>query len=200
MFLLNGNPLPLDVPFTTPEGIQYPANWLRLATLEEKEAIGITEAPEPAIYDQRFYWGYDQDGQLLPKQLEDEEVTPEEGDPYTTTGLKSLWINQTKETANSLLQPTDWMIVREFDNGTAVDPEVKQRREDIRVISQNKIAYITALTTVEELASYVTGQKYNRWEVVEDQEPEIIEEVVEEPVVEETPTILDATPEETPAE
>jgi hypothetical protein len=57
MFILNGKPLSPDVAFTT-GGIKYPANWLRLATLEEKEAIGITEEPDPAPYDQRFYWGY----------------------------------------------------------------------------------------------------------------------------------------------
>jgi hypothetical protein len=66
MFILDGKPLSPDRAFTH-DGIQYPANWLRLSTLEEKEAIGITEVPDPPIYDQRFYWGYDQDGQLIPK-------------------------------------------------------------------------------------------------------------------------------------
>ena len=66
MFLLNGEPLAIDTPFTA-DDIQYPANWLRLSTLEEKEAIGITEVPDPEPYDQRFYWGYDADGNLIPK-------------------------------------------------------------------------------------------------------------------------------------
>lgn len=47
MFLLNGSPLPLDTPFKDAEGTSYPANWLRLTTLEEKQAIGITEVPDP---------------------------------------------------------------------------------------------------------------------------------------------------------
>ena len=34
--------LKLDKPFTL-RGIKYPANWLRLTTLDEKKAIGITE-------------------------------------------------------------------------------------------------------------------------------------------------------------
>ena len=42
-FKLNGKTLKLDVPFTDANGIKYPANWLRLTTLEEKEAIGIKE-------------------------------------------------------------------------------------------------------------------------------------------------------------
>jgi hypothetical protein len=64
MFILNGKPLSPDVAFTT-GGIQYPANWLRLATPEEREAIGITEQADPPVWDQRFAWGYSEDGQLI---------------------------------------------------------------------------------------------------------------------------------------
>ena len=39
-FKLDGNPLAYDVAFSHND-INYPANWLRLASLEEKEAIGI---------------------------------------------------------------------------------------------------------------------------------------------------------------
>ena len=48
MFLLNGQPLQLDTQFSY-NGVEYPSNWLRLASLEEKEAIGITEVPDPKI-------------------------------------------------------------------------------------------------------------------------------------------------------
>jgi hypothetical protein len=46
MFILDGKPLPLDRAFTTSDGTQYPANWLRLSTIEERDAIGITEVPD----------------------------------------------------------------------------------------------------------------------------------------------------------
>jgi hypothetical protein len=47
MFLLNGQALPLDTPFKDAAGNSYPANWLRLTTIHEKNAIGITEVPDP---------------------------------------------------------------------------------------------------------------------------------------------------------
>jgi hypothetical protein len=47
MFLLNGQPLPLDTPFRDAAGNSYPANWMRLTTIHEKNAIGITEVPDP---------------------------------------------------------------------------------------------------------------------------------------------------------
>ena len=43
---LDGKTLPVDVPFETSDGTKYPANWLRLTTLEEKLAIGIQEVPD----------------------------------------------------------------------------------------------------------------------------------------------------------
>ena len=55
MFLLDGKRLPQDTPFTQ-NGIQYPANWLNLSSLEEKEAIGITEVAQQTRPDDRFYW------------------------------------------------------------------------------------------------------------------------------------------------
>ena len=57
MFVLNGKPLALDRAFTTPDGTQYPKNWLRLASPEQRAAIGITEQPNPPSWDQRYYWG-----------------------------------------------------------------------------------------------------------------------------------------------
>jgi hypothetical protein len=47
MFMLNNKPLPLDTPFKTEDGTSFPANWLRLTTIHEKNAIGITEVPDP---------------------------------------------------------------------------------------------------------------------------------------------------------
>tara|TARA_R100000742_G_C4265888_1_gene83963 strand:- start:45 stop:185 length:141 start_codon:yes stop_codon:yes gene_type:complete len=44
-FKLDDKILPVDAPFTS-KGVKYPANWLRLTTLEEKKAIGITEVPD----------------------------------------------------------------------------------------------------------------------------------------------------------
>jgi len=142
MFILNGKPLSPDVAFTT-GGIQYPANWLRLATPEERTAIGITEEPDPAPYDQRFYWNPD-----LPKDH---------------TQLVEQWTQQTRTTAGTLLAPTDWVIIREADNGKAADPALKQLREDIRLATGQKNAAIAATADTAELAAYITGSEYPVW-------------------------------------
>lgn len=147
MFVLDGRTLSPDAPFTH-DGVNYPANWLRLSTLEEKEAIGIQEVPDPPIWDQRFYWGYDQDGNLIPKDHAD---------------LVALWDSQTKDTANKLLFPTDWMIVRESDNGTPCPTDTKTWRQSIRTSCGTKLNNINATTTTDELAAYITGPDYPIW-------------------------------------
>ena len=149
MFILDGKPLSPDVAFTDPAtGVQYPANWLRLSTLEDKEAIGITEVPDPPTWDQRFYWGYTEDGELIPKDH---------------TQLVEQWVAQTRTTAGTLLAPTDWVIIREADNGKAADPALKQLREDIRLATGQKNAAIEATADTAELAAYITGSEYPVW-------------------------------------
>ena len=151
MFILNGKSLSPDSPFTTPDGTQYPARWLRLSTPQQREAIGITEAPDEIPHDQRYFWGYDQEGNLIPKQLEDEIVTPEDGEPYTQTGLKTQHIRQTKETANSLLQPTDWYITRNFERNIEVPVGIVSYRAEVLAVSDAREILISSVTTVEEL-------------------------------------------------
>jgi len=148
MFLLNGVTLPIDACFTDPAtGIQYPANWLRLASPEERAAIGITEQPEPAWYDQRFYWSPE-----LPKDH---------------SQLVEQWIGQTRATANTLLAPTDWMVIREADNGKPMDAAIKAERQRIREVAGTKVAAINATATTAELAAYITSAAYSSWSAPE---------------------------------
>lgn len=147
MFVLDGRPLPLDTPFEA-NGTLFPANWLRLATPEERAAQGITEVPDPASYDQRFYWGYTASGTLIPKD-------------HGT--LVSGWTDQTRQTANSLLLPTDWTVVREADNGTPIPSGIKTWRQELRTSCEGKVVQIRATQTTDELAAYITGSGYPMW-------------------------------------
>lgn len=134
MFQLNGTPISLDVAFTHND-IQYPANWIRLATPEERSAIGIEEVPDPEWYDQRFYWGVDN-----PKDL---------------TQLKTQWIAQTKANANAELSQTDWMVIRKAERNIDIPAEVASARAATIQAANDKEAAITAATTVEELIAAV---------------------------------------------
>ena len=113
MLQLDGKTLKYDKAFTH-NGISYPANWLRLTTLEEKQAIGIVEIiDQPEDYwDQRFYWGVDN-----PKDLDQ---------------LKSLWKQTQNEIAGSLLAPSDWRVIKARETGGQVPIDWFNYRRDVR--------------------------------------------------------------------
>lgn len=146
MFTLNGTPISIDNPFTTEDGVTYP----HLRSPEVRELLGVVEVADPEQYDQRFYWGVGN-----PKQLEDMEVTPEDGQPYTQPGMKSQWIAASKAAANSMLAQTDWMVIRKAERGIDIPAEVSAERAAIIASANAKEAAITAATTVEELIAAV---------------------------------------------
>jgi hypothetical protein len=147
MFLLDGQPLAVDTPFSHDE-IQYPANWLRLSTADEKAAIGITEVADPTPYDQRFYW--------------------DENTPKDHNQLIDEWVNQTKNTANTILSPSDWMVIRQIDNGTPIPDEWKIWREEVRGATSVKIAAIQGTSNTGELGSFIASQDYIQWPICPD--------------------------------
>jgi len=134
MFKIENRTIPLDTPFTH-NGIQYPANWLRLTSLEEKTAIGITEEADKARADDRFYW----DGNLdNPKDIDE---------------IKKILISQIKSQAASLLAPTDWKVIRSSETEVLLDNETKADRAAIRTKSNDLETLITECDTVDKLAA-----------------------------------------------
>jgi hypothetical protein len=172
MFLLNGEPLAIDRAFSDSDGTQYPANWLRLSTAEEKSAIGITEVSDAIRADDRFYWNGDS---TLPKALEDKEEVDENGNPLyvkvldstnplnpvmvdsterlVTKGLKYNFVAQVKQTAGSILAQTDWMVIRKAERDVAIPTATVTYRASVVAKANALEASITAVTTVDQLAS-----------------------------------------------
>ena len=133
-FLLNGKPLAVDVPFTVGD-INYPANWLRLSSAQEKKDLGITEVADSPVYDSRFYWG---DGTA--KALDDvnevdennDPVLDENGNQVVTLGVKSVLKTQEKVTAGSLLAKYDWYVIRKTETSKAIPTTIKTYRTAVR--------------------------------------------------------------------
>lgn len=151
MLKLDGKTLQYDRAFTH-EGISYPANWLRLTTLEEKKAIGITEiADTTQYYDQRFYWGVDN-----PKQLDDKTETID-GTEVTTTGLKTQWKQHQDTTAASLLAPSDWRIIKAKETGTNIPSAWKTYRASVRTACNTRQSEIDKAADVPALIELLFG-------------------------------------------
>ena len=155
MFKHNDTVIPLDTPFEI-NGTSYPANWLRLTSIEEKNAIGIVEvADETTHYDDRFYWGVDN-----PKQLEDVTVTPEGGEPYVQKGMKSNWTITVKDTANKLLAQTDWMVIRKVERDVAIPDATVTFRASVLTECTRLVGAIASASDVQAFIAVVTTQNW----------------------------------------
>lgn len=126
------------------DGNQYPSNWLNLTTDAEKTAAGLVWEDDPQWFDSRFYWSVGN-----PKSLDD--VTDEEGN--VSVGLKTTWKKRTKATAKSLLEPTDWYVVRKAEDSTTTIPsDVATYRAAVRTASGT---IETAITNASDHSAFV---------------------------------------------
>ena len=170
-FKLNGKTLPIDRGFTHND-IQYPRNWLRLSTQEDKTALGITWEADPVRHDDRYYWNGELDN---PKALEDVDAVDEDGNPVweqeldnsdpenpvmvdtdvqvVTHGLKHTMINQVKHTAGTILNQTDWYVTRKMERDVAIPVDVVAESERLEVA-------IAACADVEALIEVMNTQKW----------------------------------------
>ncbi len=167
-FKLDGNPLAVDVAFSHND-INYPANWLRLSTADEKTALGITEVADDPVYDSRFYTA---DGsaktltdtnEVYKKDAEDgsyktgDPVLDENGDQVVTLGVKSVLKAQEKVTAGSLLARYDWYVVRKAEKSTAIPTAISTYRDGVRTACNTRETEIDACA---DTAALVTLYSY----------------------------------------
>ena len=163
----------------TANGVTYTSNLLQKTTEAQKTAIGITWEDDPVRADDRYYWNGDIN---LPKALEDKEEVDEDGNPLyvqvldntdpdnpvmvdsderlVTRGLKYNHTQQVKQTANTLLNPTDWYYVRNVEVGTEVPANVVSYRAAVRAECDRLEAAIAAVTTVEDLINILNGTNW----------------------------------------
>ena len=144
-FKLDGNPLAVDVAFSHND-INYPANWLRLSTADEKTALGITEVADSPTYDNRFYWGNGTAKTLTDTNEVDENGDPlldENGDQVVTLGVKSVLKAKEKGIAGSLLARYDWYVVRKAEKSTAIPTAITTYRDAIRTACTTRETEIT---------------------------------------------------------
>ena len=135
--------------------IQYPTNWLQLATDDDKTVLGIVEVTYDTRPNDTYYW-VTESAPTYDSETNTVRVT------YTTTDkdiqqLKASAVQQIKSSAHSLLSTSDWMVVRAAEpNGTAVSTPWLTWRASIRNTANTQISAINAVTTVAELTAIPT--------------------------------------------
>tara|TARA_R100001509_G_scaffold163077_1_gene136524 strand:- start:29 stop:571 length:543 start_codon:yes stop_codon:yes gene_type:complete len=154
-FKLNGKPLAVDVPFTVGD-INYPANWLRLSTAQEKKDLGITEVADAPSYDSRFYWNDGTAKALDDVDAKDEDgnlLKDENGGQVVTLGVKSQLKAQEKAAAGSLLAKYDWYVVRKAEKGTSIPSAISTFRDGVRTACDTREKEIDACSDTAALVT-----------------------------------------------
>ena len=154
--------------YTRPKGItigevNYPSNIFMLWTASELEAIGIYEIviDNTNLKDKEYYINTNQSfdfadgvvtasyGTATAKAIDD--VTDEDGN--VTRGLKYNHKQIINSQAGGILQPTDWMVVRASEGGTAVPSDIATWRAAVRTKSNDMCTAIDNAADVDALAT-----------------------------------------------
>ena len=142
-------------------GRQYPPQWWYRTSDQEKIALGLVKVDDPKPYDNRFYWGWNAEKtSLIERSLADVNEVDAEGNPILddkgnqviTRGLKYIAIQQTKRTAASRLQSSDWLITRQAETGKQVSSTILDYRAAVRTASGN---IETAITNAADHAAFM---------------------------------------------
>ena len=149
MWKYNGKSIRAGRGWTDSFGNQYPRNWLGLTSDAEKTAAGLVWEDDPAPFDNRFYWSAGVARSLDDVNEVDDDgnaVLDADGNQVVTLGLKSQYKSQTKATAGSMLQSTDWKIVKASEvSSYTVDQATLDYRASVRTASNTIEASIDAV-------------------------------------------------------
>ena len=136
---------------------KQPYNWASAWSAKDKKKFKLVwEEEEDISFDNRFYLS-----KGIERKLDDEDAKDEDGkqlyeeDGKTkriNEGLKTIWIRQTKETANYMLSKTDWLVTRKSEKGTAIPDATTTFRDSVRT----KCAEIeTNISACKKLADFI---------------------------------------------
>jgi len=152
-WLYNGRTLKVGKSWTDDNGYKHPYNWATAWSEEDKEQWGVTWQDDPdTSYDNRFYWARDIERSLTDINEVDEDNNPildQDGNQVVTKGLKTIWIERTKSTANGLLTASDWYVVRNAEKSTAIPADITTYRDAVRTASGTIETAINACTTLD---------------------------------------------------
>ena len=135
-------------------GIQYPQNWLNLSTPQEKAEIGLEEViatNSPA--NQQYYW--------VSQELNGATLTYI-NNPKDLDTCKTNAVSQLRNTAYTMLLPTDWMVVKSVETSTPIPVDWNTWRASIRTTCENAITEVNACADVDALATVISSVVWNK--------------------------------------
>jgi hypothetical protein len=168
--------------FTRPKAltigdINYPSNIFTMWSKSELEAIGIYEVviDNSNLKDKEYYINTNQSfnfasetvtasyGTATAKNIADTLFTAQdetnglgtEGE-VKAKGLKTIKKENINKEAGSILQPTDWMVIRATEGGTAVPSSITTQRAAVRTKANEMCTAIDNAADIDALVTLYT--------------------------------------------
>ena len=144
---------------TDNNGTQHPASIFSNWSKAELANIGFYPVTQATPADNKFYingaasYSFS-DGVVTETisstahEIADVTVTDEEGNPTIQSGLISQYNMDIDKRAYDLLQPSDWMVVREIETGVSVPDAWSTYRAGVRTKAAEMKTAVSAVTSV----------------------------------------------------
>ncbi len=161
----------LFAPYTIWEdknGTQYGAESLLSLTVDQKQDLGIYDVVYGVSQDDRFYTitqnapEFDSEQKIVKvtytstaKSLDDSGT-----EEMPVLGLKSQYIAQFKDTANKLLDQTDWMLVRKIERNVNIPAATATYRAAV-IDEADRLE--TAINAATNITAFITAVNSTNW-------------------------------------
>ena len=144
----NGRTIQTGRAWVSDDNKKYGAGWNNLTDAEKKSA-GLVWEDDPVVevFDKRFYNSVGKEKSL------------------TDLGLKSIYIAQTKNTANDLLSKSDWEITRKAEKGTAIASATSTYRDKVRTACDTIETKINNCSNLKEFMALFDSPTDSKGEV-----------------------------------
>ena len=183
----------------TVDGVQHPSNVFRAWSKEELEAIGIYSL-EIVVPDSRYYDTGAENFEKKSRRNPDGtfaggadyyELT------YDTTeknvdNLKSDLISKIKEHTGVLIAPSDWMVIRSADGGTAMPADWTTYRSEVRAHGNSLENGVEAFASLQAVKNFQNHEVQEERKVSLDSDENIIVDRVVDKTYWNWPTAPDA--------
>lgn len=89
--------------------------------------------------------------------------TPIIGDMDNLVEAKKVAAQHVKDYTHTLLQPTDWVVVREIETGVGAPANITSYRTSIREESSSKVSIIEGKQNLSTLQDYLRSDEFAFW-------------------------------------
>ena len=131
-------------------GIQYPRNWLSLASDSEKTSVGFIEVTYSGTYKNADYYNNSESSPVYNASAGTVVIT-KSSSAKNLASMKVSKKQQASTSAYSSLVPTDWYVTRKSENSTAIPSQITAYRTATRLVCNSLCTAIDNASDVDAI-------------------------------------------------